>query len=136
MDNIDYSKNICLRGADRASRCCRKSGIAWADGFAHCQSRRLPRRQGVRRLHYPSVVLDVLNNPRFANCAPAAIHAQLLDEGRYLASVRTMYRLLQIQRLQVTAQHGFVILKAALHPLIETRQSFVALSRSSVPPLS
>jgi hypothetical protein len=31
----------------------------------------------------------------FANCAPAAIHAQLLDEGRYLASVRTMYRLLQ-----------------------------------------
>ena len=41
------------------------------------------------------LVLDVLNSPRFANCAPAAIHAQLLDEGRYLASVRTMYRLLQ-----------------------------------------
>jgi transposase InsO family protein len=41
------------------------------------------------------VVLDVLNSPRFANCAPAAIHAQLLDEGRYVASVRTMYRLLQ-----------------------------------------
>ena len=41
------------------------------------------------------VVLDVLNSPRFANCAPAAIHAQLLDEGRYIASVRTMYRLLQ-----------------------------------------
>ena len=41
------------------------------------------------------VVLDMLNSPRFANCAPAAIHAQLLDEGRYVASVRTMYRLLQ-----------------------------------------
>ena len=41
------------------------------------------------------VVLDVLNSPRFANCAPAAIHAQLLDLGRYVASVRTMYRLLQ-----------------------------------------
>ena len=41
------------------------------------------------------VALDVLNSPRFANCAPAAIHAQLLDEGRYVASVRTMYRLLQ-----------------------------------------
>lgn len=41
------------------------------------------------------VVLDVLNSARFANCAPAAIHAQLLDEGRYVASVRTMYRLLQ-----------------------------------------
>jgi putative transposase len=45
--------------------------------------------------HERRVVLDVLNSPRFANCAPAAIHAQLLDEGRYLASVRTMYRLLQ-----------------------------------------
>lgn len=41
------------------------------------------------------VVLDVLNSARFANCAPAVIHAQLLDEGRYVASVRTMYRLLQ-----------------------------------------
>lgn len=41
------------------------------------------------------LVLEVLNSPRFVNCAPAAIHAQLLDEGRYLASVRTMYRLLQ-----------------------------------------
>ncbi len=41
------------------------------------------------------VVLDVLNSPHFANCAPAAIHAQLIDEGRYVASVRTMYRLLQ-----------------------------------------
>jgi transposase InsO family protein len=40
-------------------------------------------------------VLDVLNSPRFANLAPAAVYAQLLDEGRYLASVRTMYRLLQ-----------------------------------------
>jgi putative transposase len=42
-----------------------------------------------------SFVLDVLNSPRLVNCAAAAIHAQLLDEGRYLASVRTMYRLLQ-----------------------------------------
>lgn len=45
--------------------------------------------------HERRVVLDVLDSPRFANCAPAAIQAQLLDEGRYLASVRTMYRLLQ-----------------------------------------
>lgn len=45
--------------------------------------------------HERRVVLEVLNSPRFANCAPAAIHAELLDEGRYVASVRTMYRLLQ-----------------------------------------
>lgn len=39
-------------------------------------------------------VLAVLNSERFADMAPAAIYATLLDEGRYLASIRTMYRLL------------------------------------------
>jgi putative transposase len=39
-------------------------------------------------------LLDVLNSPRFVNCAPPTVHAQLLDEGRYLGSVRTMYRVL------------------------------------------
>lgn len=39
-------------------------------------------------------LLEVLNSPRFVNCAPPTVHAQLLDEGRYLASVRTMYRVL------------------------------------------
>jgi putative transposase len=34
--------------------------------------------------------LDVLNRPRFVSCTPAAIRAQLLDEGRYVASVRTI----------------------------------------------
>jgi putative transposase len=32
--------------------------------------------------------------PRFVDCAPAQIVAQLLDEGRYLCSERTLYRLL------------------------------------------
>jgi putative transposase len=39
-------------------------------------------------------LLDTLNGERFADTAPAAVHATLLDEGRYLGSVRTMYRLL------------------------------------------
>jgi putative transposase len=39
-------------------------------------------------------LLSVLNSERFADMAPAAIYATLLDEGCYLASVRTMYRLL------------------------------------------
>ncbi len=39
-------------------------------------------------------LLDVLNSDRFADMAPASIHATLLDEGRYMGSVRTMYRLL------------------------------------------
>jgi putative transposase len=40
-------------------------------------------------------VLAVLNSERFQDCAPAAIHATLLDDGQYLCSVRTMYRVLE-----------------------------------------
>jgi putative transposase len=39
-------------------------------------------------------LLDVLYDERFADCAPRTVYARLLDEGVYLASVRTMYRLL------------------------------------------
>jgi putative transposase len=40
-------------------------------------------------------VLALLHEERFQNCAPAAIFATLLDEGRYLCSIRTMYRILE-----------------------------------------
>jgi putative transposase len=39
-------------------------------------------------------VLAELHSERFMDCSPAAVWATLLDEGRYLASERTMYRLL------------------------------------------
>jgi putative transposase len=39
-------------------------------------------------------VLDVLHEPRFADLAPAEVFATLLEEGRYLCSVRTMHRIL------------------------------------------
>jgi putative transposase len=39
-------------------------------------------------------VLDLLHGERFVDAAPAQVYATLLDEGRYLCSVRTMYRLL------------------------------------------
>jgi putative transposase len=35
-----------------------------------------------------------LYSERFADCAPRTVYARLLDDGVYLASVRTMYRLL------------------------------------------
>jgi transposase InsO family protein len=40
------------------------------------------------------LVLNTLGSERFVDVAPASVHATLLDEGRYLGSVRTMYRLL------------------------------------------
>lgn len=44
-----------------------------------------------------SGVLAVLHEDRFQDRSPAAIQAMLLDEGQYLCSTRTMYRLLQQQ---------------------------------------
>jgi putative transposase len=55
----------------------------------------------VRRIHPRALsaveqqaVRDVLHSERFQDAAPAAVYATLLDEGTYLASERTMYRLL------------------------------------------
>lgn len=42
-------------------------------------------------------VLDVLHEPRFVDLAPCEVHAILLDEGTYLCSQSTMYRLLREQ---------------------------------------
>ena len=41
-----------------------------------------------------AAVLEVLHAPRFQDAAPATVYATLLDEQVYLASERTMYRLL------------------------------------------
>ncbi|MGH2931147.1 MAG: IS3 family transposase, partial [Solirubrobacteraceae bacterium] len=46
-------------------------------------------------------VLDVLHSKRFVDSSPAQVWATLLDEGRYLASERTFYRVL-------AARHGSV----------------------------
>mgnify|MGYP001374337571 CR=1 FL=1 len=40
-------------------------------------------------------VLEVLHSERFADTAPATVYATLLDEGTYLCSESTMYRLLR-----------------------------------------
>lgn len=42
-------------------------------------------------------VKDLLHSPRFMDKSPAHVVATLLDEGQYLCSVRTMYRLLAEQ---------------------------------------
>jgi putative transposase len=39
-------------------------------------------------------VRQTLNSERFADCAPRQVYASLLDEGQYLCSARTMYRIL------------------------------------------
>ena len=55
--------------------------------------RRSPRRLTAEER---GAVLAALNSERFADCSPSQVYATLLDEGVYLASVRTMYRLLAV----------------------------------------
>jgi putative transposase len=54
--------------------------------------RRVPRALGEDER---ASVLAALHSERFADLAPAAIHAILLEDGIYLCSVSTMYRLLR-----------------------------------------
>ncbi|CAB4958745.1 unannotated protein [freshwater metagenome] len=61
-----------------------------------------PRTPPARKLTDPerAAVLEQLHSDRFVDSSPAQVWATLLDEGTYLASQRTMYRLL--------AEHGEV----------------------------
>jgi len=79
---------------------CRALGVARASAYRH----RDPRPPSAPRLRRGSPlalsdeeraeVLAELHSERFVDASPAAIYATLLDEGRYLASERTMYRIL------------------------------------------
>lgn len=60
----------------------------------------LRRREHFRRIpdEQRQHILDILNSDRFRDMAPPEIYATLLDEGRHLCSIRTMYRLLSENR--------------------------------------
>lgn len=83
---------------------CRALGISRATLYRRCAPsppeapppQKAPRPAPARKLAEAerSSVLDVLHDARFVDKAPAQIYAALLDEGRYLCSIRTMYRIL------------------------------------------
>ena len=50
------------------------------------------------------VLLETLNGERFADCAPAAVYATLLDEGRYLAA---RVKVVVASVMQPTAEYCF-----------------------------
>jgi putative transposase len=86
---------------------CRALGASAASVYRH---RRPPAPRPARPRPTPAralsgaereAVLEVLHSERFVDSAPEQVYATLLDEGTYLASVRTMYRLLE-------AKHGGV----------------------------
>lgn len=92
-----------LRSGLAVSPACQALGVPRATVYrARARRRGIVVRARISRPRSPLALLPaererllaVLNSERFADLAPAAIYATLLDEGCYLASVRTMYRVL------------------------------------------
>jgi len=78
---------------------CDAMGLAPATFYRHREPVFGPRERRVSppRTLSPeerTAVLDVLHEPRFIDLAPAQIYAVLMEENRYLCSVRTMHRIL------------------------------------------
>jgi putative transposase len=91
-----------LAKTTKVTDACDALGVPRASFYRWRQDRAAPLRRERGRNSHPralaeperQAVLETLNSERFVDQAPAAVWATLLDEGRYLCSVRTMYRLL------------------------------------------
>jgi putative transposase len=84
---------------------CRSLGVPRAALYRHRQPKlpdpaSKPRPKPPRALsdRERQQVLEVLHSEPFADQAPAEVYAALLDQGRYLCSIRTMYRILDDQQ--------------------------------------
>ena len=96
----ELAPHLGVRGA------CHAVGAAQASYYRrHRQSPPPPRPEPIphRQRHQPralstseqQAILDALHSERFADLAPAEVWATLLDEGVYLGSESTFYRLLR-----------------------------------------
>jgi putative transposase len=86
------------------SQACVALGVSRATLYRQTQPARLPvtlpRPPSPRRLSdlERQAVLDVLHTEEFVDQPPPEVHARLLSRGVYLASLRTMYRVLAASR--------------------------------------
>ena len=97
-------KKACeLTGKSRATVYRRRAGTR-----SGCRERR-PAAPNALSAGEREELLAVLDSPRFADKAPRQVWAILIDEGVYLASVSTMYRLLreagQVRERRAQAAH-------------------------------
>ena len=111
-------------------RACQALGRSRA---SHYRARQAPRhgppapRRSSRALSAAEAetVIETLNEERFCDQAPAQVWATLLDEGTYLVSVSTMYRLLR-ERHQVRERRAQARRPALIKPeLVATRPNQV-----------
>ena len=64
------------------------------------------------------MILNTLNKERFQDMAPGEVYATLLDEGIYLCSERTMYRIL--------SQHGQNVIRRQSAPRVYAKPELLA----------
>lgn len=86
-----------------AKEACRALSVPRASLYRQRQKAEKPAQSPVRRPPSPRALspeerretLDILHSEGFVDQAPHQVYATLLDEGRYICSIRTMYRILE-----------------------------------------
>ena len=85
-------------------RACQVLGVPRASLYRHRSGVQKPQQNPLKDRHLPTralnahertEVLEVLNSERFVDASPRQVWAKLLDEGTYLCSWRSMYRILK-----------------------------------------
>ena len=105
-----------LKEVTGISQACRSLGVARASYYRFLSPNRRGAKPAKRKKPARSLseterqqVLDVLRSERFMDQPPAEVYAALLDEGIYMCSVRTMYRILsdegEVRERRNQAQH-------------------------------
>ncbi|MBC8206354.1 MAG: DDE-type integrase/transposase/recombinase [Kiritimatiellales bacterium] len=79
---------------------CRLLGISRSSWYRSRTPKEPDRRRPPRKLSDAerAGVLSLLNSEKFQDEAVPSVHAKLLDEGKYLCSQRTMYRILKAEK--------------------------------------
>lgn len=86
---------------------CKLLGISRSSWYYSRKPKRSDRRSPPRKLTgvERTNVLSVLNSERFQDEAVPSVHATLLDEGEYLCSQSTMYRILKAEKQVKQRRH-------------------------------
>lgn len=92
---------------------CRALGVSRATLYRNTQmpKPRKPRTTPSKRaltMEERAKVLEILNSPGFSDQPPAEVYAALLSQGIYLASIRTMYRILESAKQSKERRRGHV----------------------------
>jgi putative transposase len=100
------SRACALLGKSRATLHRQRNPVPAAEKAPHASRAPHPAALSPAEQH---ALLAMLDSERFADKSPAQVYAILLDEGIYLASIRTMYRVMtladQVRERRAQAQH-------------------------------